>query len=521
MTSLDALIHGFAVAATPTNLLAAGLGVMLGTFAGMVPGLGISGTIALLIPISFGLDPLTALVIFGGIYYGAAYGGSTTSILLNVPGEGASVVTCIEGYAMARRGRAGAALSVAAIGSFVAGLVGLAGLVLFAPTIAGAALAFGPQEYFCIAVLALVVLSGISGQSMVQSGLMVVVGVMIGTIGIDPMSGVERFTFSLDVLLGGISFVIVVMGAYGLAEVFQTAAEGNAAVNPPKIGLRDLYPTRAEMSRAIPAIGRGSLIGFLIGLIPGPSGTISTFASYAVEKRFSRGRGEFGSGAIEGVAGPESANNGADSATLIPLLSLGLPFNAGAAMLLSGFLIHGITPGPNLVNSQPDLFWGLIASLVIGNMMLLVINLPFVGVFASVLRIPLTILMPLVAVLVLSGTYFIGNSLSDLWLAIAFGVVGYVLKGTGYNVAPLVIGLFLGPLIEKGFIQSMVLVDGSFMGLMARPFSGLLLGAAGLFIVIRIALAALRYARPSGFAFFAPAPASPPVSVLPQHNNDV
>lgn len=488
MTSLDALLQGFQLAATPTNLVAAAIGVLLGTFAGMLPGLGISGTIALLIPISFGLDPLTALVIFGSIYYGAAFGGSTTSILLNVPGEGASVVTCLEGHAMARRGRAGAALSIAAIGSFFAGMAALAGLVLFAPSIAAWALAFGPQEYFCIAVLALVVLSGISGQSMVQSGLMVVIGVMLGTIGIDPMTGVERFTMSSDILMDGISFIIVVMGVYGLAEVLQTAADGDSAVSPPRIAFRDLYPTREEFSRSVPAIGRGSIIGFLIGLVPGPSGTISTFLSYAVEKRFSRGRRQFGSGAIEGVAGPESANNAADTSTLIPLLSLGIPFNAGAALLLSGFLIHGITPGPDLVNTRPDLFWGLIASLIIGNVMLLIINLPFVGIFASLLRIPLGILMPLVAVIVLSGTYFINNNVSDLWLAITFGLLGWILKGTGYSVAPMIIGLFLGPLIERGFIQSMVLADGSLLTLMARPFSGVMLGAAGLFIVIRVGI---------------------------------
>jgi putative tricarboxylic transport membrane protein len=302
------------------------------------------------------------------------------------------------------------------------------------------------------------------------------------------MSGVERFTFSSDGLLGGISFVIVVMGAYGLSEVLQATAEGNAAARPPRIAMRDLYPTRHEMSRAAPAILRGSIIGFLLGLIPGPSGTISTFVSYSVEKRFSRGRAEFGSGAIEGVAGPESANNGADSATLIPLLSLGLPFNAGAAMLLSGFLIHGIVPGPNLVNSHPDLFWGLIASMFIGNVLLLVINLPFVGVFASVLRIPLNILMPLVALLVLVGAHFIDNTLFDVALAITFGVVGYALRATDYNVAPLIIGLFLGPLVEKGLIQSMILVDGNPLGLLSRPFSGILLGAAGAFVLVKVVL---------------------------------
>lgn len=498
MSSFEMLLNGFSVALTPTNIFAAAVGVVLGTLAGMLPGLGLSGTIALLIPISFGLDPLTALVIFAGIYYGAAYGGSTTSILLNVPGEGASVITCIEGYQMSKRGRAGAALSVAAIGSFVAGILGLICLVALATTIARAALAFGPQEYLCISVMALVLLSGITGGSMVRSGLMAAIGVMIGTVGMDPMTGVERFTFGADGLLGGVSFIVVVMGAYGLAEMLQSAASASTNRAPQKIRLSDLYPTRDEARRAVPAIARGSLIGLLIGLIPGPSGTISSFSSYAVEKRFSKGRGQFGEGAIEGVAGPEAANNGADSSTLIPLLSLGIPFNSGAALLMTGFLIHGITPGPNLVSAHPDLFWGLVASMFIGNAMLLIINLPLVGVFASILTVPLAYLMPVVSIFVLMGAYFTGYSLFDVGLVIAFGVAGYVLRATGYHMAPLVIGVFLGPLIEKSFSQSMVLLDGNALGLFARPLSGTMLAIAAIFILARLAYAGWIALRPNG-----------------------
>ena len=499
MNSLELLIQGLGVALTPGNLLAAGIGVLLGTLAGMLPGLGLSGTIALLIPISFGLEPLTALVIFAGIYYGAAYGGSTTSILLNVPGEGASVVTCIEGYPMARRGRAGAALSVAAVGSFVAGLVGLVGLVLLSGTISQAALAFGPQEYFCIALLALVVLAGVTGGSIVKSGLMAVIGLMLGTVGMDPMTAVERFTFSSDVLLAGVPFVIVIMGTYGLAEILQTAADREKTMSPPRVRFKDLYPTREEARRAAPAIARGSLIGFFCGLIPGPSGTIASFSSYFVEKRWSRGKSQFGDGAIEGVAGPESANNGADSSSLIPLLSLGIPFNSGAAMLLTGFLIHGITPGPMLVSSHPDLFWGLIASMFVGNLLLLIINVPLVGVFASVLSVPLAYLMPIVSVFVVLGAYFINYGLHDIWLAVAFGLIGYVLRATGYHLAPLIIGVFLGPLVERGFVQSMVLLDGNPLGFFARPLSGTMLGLAILFILVRIVI--LFWAKPAGRGF--------------------
>jgi putative tricarboxylic transport membrane protein len=509
MSSLELLLHGFSVALTPNNILAACIGVLLGTLAGMLPGLGLSGTIALLIPISFGLDPLTALVIFAGIYYGAAYGGSTTSILLNVPGEGASVVTCIEGYQMSKRGRAGAALSVAAIGSFVAGVLGLVSLVALATMIARAALAFGPQEYLCIAVLALVLLSGITGGSVVRSALMASIGIMIGTVGVDPMTGIERFTFGSDGLLSGISFIVVVMGTYGLAEMLHTAANKNVAINPPRVRFKDLYPTREEARRAAPAIARGSLMGLLIGLIPGPSGTISSFLSYAVEKRFSKGRKEFGHGAIEGVAGPEAANNGADSSTLIPLLSLGIPFNSGAALLLTGFLIHGITPGPGLVANHPDLFWGLVASMFIGNAMLLIINLPLVGLFASMLTVPLAYLMPIVSVFVLMGAYFTGYSLFDVGLVIGFGVAAYVLRATGYHMAPLVIGMFLGPLIEKSFAQSMVLQDGNLLSLFARPLSGTMLTIAIAFLILRLAFAAWSSRRAPASAVPTPeAPAS-------------
>ena len=485
--SFDLLMHGFAIALTPTNLMAAIVGVILGTLVGVLPGLGISGAIALLLPMSYGLEPLTALTIFAAIYYGAMYGGSTTSILVNVPGEGASVVTCIEGHAMARKGRAGAALTVAAIGSFVAGTLGLVGLTLFAPRIADWALAFGPPEYFALAVLGFIILTGVTGGSMVRAGLMVLVGIMLGTVGIDPMTGILRFTMGSTDLGKGIEFVIVIMGAYGLGEVLQSIAAPRREVTPITVRLRELYPTREEMRRAVPAMFRGGLIGFLIGLIPGPSATISSFASYAIEKRVSGHADEFGHGAIEGVAGPELANNAAESATLIPLLSLGLPFNSSAAMLLSGFLIHGIAPGPLLVTSYPDLFWGLIALMFIGNFFLLIVNLPFVGVFAQLLRTPIEILMPLVAMVVMVGGYVINNSIFDLWLLIVFGVMGYLMRLGNYNFTPMVIGLFLGPTMEKSFQQSMVMLDGNFFALFLRPLAGAMLWLGLAILVAMIA----------------------------------
>lgn len=476
MSAFEMLIHGFGVALTPTNMIAAVIGVVFGTLTGVLPGLGISGAIALLLPISFGMEPLTALIIFAGIYYGAMYGGSTSSILVNVPGEGASVVTCIEGYPMARKGRAGAALAVAAIGSFVAGTLGLVALTFFAPIIADAALAFGPPEYFCMSVLGLVVLSGISSGSRLRAGLMALIGVMLGTIGLDPMTGIGRFTFGVDDLAKGIEFVIAVMGAYGLGEVIYTLSGPANQSAMVKVRFREIYPTREEMRRSIAPIFRGGVLGFLLGLIPGPSATISSFASYALERKISPHRHEFGKGAIEGVAGPESANNAAESSTLIPLLSLGLPFNSSTAMLLSGFMIHGITPGPLLMTSYPDLFWGLVASMFIGNVFLLIVNLPFVGVFASLLRTPLSILMPVVALIVAVGAYIINNSFFDVWLLVGFGILGYVARLAHYDLAPMIIGLFLGPTIEKGLHQAMVIVDGDIGALFLRPFSGIMLG---------------------------------------------
>jgi putative tricarboxylic transport membrane protein len=489
------LLHGFDVAFTLTNITAAMIGVIFGTLTGVLPGLGISGAISLLLPISFGLHPLTALTLFSGIYYGAMYGGSTSAILVNVPGEGPSVITCIEGHAMARKGRAGAALAVAAVGSFVAGVLGLVGLTFFAPIIADAALAFGPPEYFCIAFLGLVLLSGITGKSMLRSAMMVLIGIMLGTVGLDPMTGIMRFTFGVEGFMKGFDFIIVIMGAYGLGEVLYTIAEPIKAEPLVKVGFRDLYPTRTEMKRSVPAIFRGTFIGCLIGLIPGPSSTISSFASYAVEKNVSKHRDEFGSGAIEGVAGPESANNSAESSALIPLLSLGLPFTSSAAMLLSGFLIHGITPGPLLVSTHPDLFWGLVASMFIGNLFLLIVNLPFVGVFASLLRTPLHILMPMVALVVMVGAYVLNNSFFDLGVLIVFGIIGYVLRLVGYEFTPMVIGLFLGPAVEKGLMQTMVLVDGNILGLFMRPFSGVMIGLALLFILAKILRTAWKWTR--------------------------
>jgi putative tricarboxylic transport membrane protein len=480
---VDMLLNGFYVSLSLSNLLACTVGVLLGTLVGVLPGIGPIGTIALLLPLSFNMNATASIIMFAGIYYGAMFGGSTTSILLNVPGEAASVITCMDGHAMAKKGRGGAALAVAAIGSFIAGTMGLIGLTFFAPMLADAALIFGPPEYFSIAVLGLIILTRLTGTSMLKSSLMAVVGIMLGTIGLDSLTGISRFSFGIDALQRGIEFSVIAMGLFGVSELLETMIQPTIKQRLQKVRFRELYPNQEEWRRSIAPIFRGGMIGFLAGLLPGPAGIISTFASYAVEKKRSKNPQEFGNGAIEGVAGPESANNAAASATMIPLLSLGLPFSAGSAILLSGFMIHGIVPGPTLINQHADLFWGLIASMYIGNVLLLIINLPLVGIFASLLKTPLNILMPIVLVVTITGAYSINNSFFDLALLIGFGILGFFMKRTGYDPAPLIIGLILGPTLETGLTQSLIIGNGNVWSFFTRPISGIILGI-GLFIII-------------------------------------
>jgi putative tricarboxylic transport membrane protein len=483
---LGMLAKGFMVSLDPVNLAACALGVIIGTLAGVLPGIGPIGAIALLLPLSFNFDVTSSLILFAGIFYGAMFGGSTTSILLNVPGEAASIVTCIDGHAMARKGRAGAALAVAAIGSFIAGTMGLVGLTFFAPPLAELALVFGPPEYFAISVLGLVILARLTGGSPLKAALMVVVGIALGTVGMDGMTGVSRFTFEIDELHRGMEFVIIVMGLYGISEIISTMAEPVEKTVLQAVRFRELYPSGEEWRRSVGPIWRGGIIGFLVGLLPGPAATISTFISYAVEKRRSKQPEAFGHGAIEGVAGPESANNAAASATMIPLLSLGLPFTPASAILLSGFLLHGVTPGPTLVTEKPDLFWGMLASMYIGNVLLLIINLPLVGLFANILKTPMNILMPIVAMITITGAYAINNSIFDLWLLLIFGVLGFFLKKTGFEPTPLVIGLILGPTLERGLAQGLIIGNGDIWSIFTRPIAGTLLGIAAAIIIYNL-----------------------------------
>jgi len=475
MDVLTNLTQGFVTAMSMQNLTACFIGVLIGTIVGVLPGIGPVGAMALLLPFSFGLDAGTSLILLAGIYYGAMYGGSTTSILINVPGEAASVVTCMDGYQMAKKGRAGAALAVAAIGSWVAGTVGVLLMMLFAPMLGEAALAFGPQEYFAIAVLGMLLLSNLTGDSFVRSLLMFVLGMMISTIGIDAVTGYNRLSFGVLSLTRGVEFLPCAMGLFGMAEVFAIALRPYDVGNLIKVRFRELYPSRDELKRSIAPIARGSLLGFPIGLIPGPAAILSSLVSYRLEKGLAKRPDEFGKGAIEGVAGPESANNAAAAGAMVPLLALGIPFAPATAVLLGGLMIHGVAPGPTFMTSHASLFWLVVASMYIGNLMLLILNLPLVGVFASLTKVPPKTLIPVVTVVMLIGAYSLNNSYFDVFMLLLFGVLGFVLKVLDFSATPVLVGLVLGPVFEKGLRQAMILSDGNFFALFQRPISGTLL----------------------------------------------
>jgi putative tricarboxylic transport membrane protein len=464
----------------PSNVLACFAGAVLGTLVGVLPGLGPAAAMALVLPLTLKLGPAAGLVMLAGIYYGSMYGGSTTSILVNVPGEAASVVTAIDGYRLARRGRAGAALAVAALASFVAGTFSVIALQLFAPAVARAALAFGPAEYFAFTLLGLVLLANLTGGSPVKALAMVGLGLMLSTVGMDPLGGTVRFTFDVEGAQAGLSFIAVATGLFGVAEVLAAAARPSAAVAPAAVKFRDLYPSREELRRAVPPMLRGSVLGFLIGLVPGPAATIASFVSYGVERRVGPHRHELGQGAIEGVAGPEAANNAAAGGGMVPLLSLGLPFTPATAVLMSGMLLQGVTPGPFLLRDHPQVFWSVIGSLYVGNVMLLVLNLPLVGIFARVATIPARYLMPVVLVLCAMGAFADNNNLFDVWVMVGAGLLGWLMRALGYEPAPLVLGLVLGPVMERSLLQALTIARGDVNGLWESTLSAsILILAAG------------------------------------------
>jgi len=490
-------MNGFGIATTAQNLFYCLMGAIVGTLVGVLPGLGPIAGIALLIPATYGLNATSAIIMLAGIYYGAMYGGSTTSILLNVPGETASVITCIDGYQMAQKGRAGPALAMCAIGSFVAGTIGIFGLVFLAPPLAEAALAFGPPEYFSLMAFGFIVLSNVTGTSLIKSLMMAVVGLIIGTIGLDPVAGDARFAFDYAPLLGGIEFVAVAIGLFGIGEVLANVER------PPEVlgqrvlvpRLRELFPTLQDLKRSIGAILRGTGIGFGVGLVPGPAPVIATYASYMTEKKVSKHPEEFGKGAIEGVAGPESANNSACQSAFIPLFVLGIPFAPPTAILLGALMIHGVTPGPMMIGQHPELFWGVIASMYIGNFVLLLLNLPFVPFFANILRIPKNILLPLVILFCITGMYTVNNSVFDIWMMLLFGALGFMMRKWAYEGAPLLLALVLGPKLEAAFRQSLMISHGNFGIFVNRPVSLVFLLGALIFLSAPLLKLAWRRAR--------------------------
>jgi putative tricarboxylic transport membrane protein len=483
MGPIDGLAYGFSIALLPGNLFACFVGVLVGTIVGVLPGIGPVGAMALLLPSTFAMDPASALIMLAGIYYGAMYGGSTTSILVNVPGEAGSVVTLLDGYQMTKKGRAGAALTIAAVGSFVAGSLGVIGIMLAAGWLADVAIQFGPPEYFAITLGGLLLLSRLTGGSLVTAFVMVSIGLALGTVGMDSISALRRFTFGSVQLSQGVELVPVIMGVYGVAEILLLAEEGIAKTKIAGVKLRELLPTREEWRRSTMPIARGSVVGFISGLVPGPAAVLSTFIAYAVEKRVSKTPEKFGTGMVEGVAGPEAANNAATAGAMVPLLSLGIPFSPATAILLGALVIHGLQPGPLMISQRPEVFWGFIASMYIGNLMLLILNLPMVSLFVSVLRLPQHILGTLVLLLCLVGAYSLSNSFLDLWVLAIFGVLGYALRKLRVDPSPMVVALVLGPMMEKTLRQALFLTRGSVLDLVTRPLSAtiLILAAIALF----------------------------------------
>jgi len=464
------LLLGFSVALQPTILVYAFVGCLIGTLVGMMPGLGPLAGISLLLPATFGLNPIVAIVLLAGVYYGAMYGGSTTSILMRIPGEAASVMTCVDGYAMTKNGRAGPALAIAAIGSFFAGTLGVVGLMLLAPTLAAFALRFGPPEYTALLLMGLFILAYMSGGSMLKTLATAVLGLLLGMIGIDVMSGYTRFNFGIVELGDGVGIVPVAVGLFGISEILLTAG----AAAPPQVQrprLRDLIPSREEFRLSVGPIARGSLLGFMIGIIPGSAHIISSFVSYGIERRISKHPERFGNGAIEGVAGPESANNAAASGAFVPMMALGIPTSPVTAVMIAAIMVHGILPGPLLIQQQPDLFWGFVASMYVGNVVLLILNLPMVGLFVNLLRIPYAYLYPCILCFCILGTYSVASSLVDVWILLVMGAIGYVLRKLEYDLAPVALGLVLAPMLELSLRQSLAMSAGDYGIFLERPIA--------------------------------------------------
>ena len=478
MESLLSLLDGFSVALQGWNLLWCLVGVTLGMFVGIMPGLGPIATMAMLIPITYTMTAVESIIMLSGIFYGAMYGGTITSVLINVPGEGASVITCIDGYQMTKQGRAGTALGVAAIGSFVGGTVAVLGLTFLGPVLAKFALKFGPPEFFCFILLGMTMLVGLMGQSLVKGVISALFGFLLATIGMDPMSGATRFAFGNMELAGGVELVGIAMGLFGISEIMISSEETWKTAKPPEI--KKLFPEKEEWPSTWASIFRGTVSGFLIGLIPGGTTVIASIMSYGIEKKCAKDPSRFGHGAIEGVAGPETANNAAAGSAMIPLMTLGIPSSPTIALLFGAFMLHGLTPGPALFTTNPDFVWGLIASFYIGNVILVIMNLPLARMWAKVAQVPFDIMFPLVVVFCIIGAYSTDNRLWDVGMMLLFGVIGYFMKKMDFPLAPTILCFVLGRLFENTFLQSMYMSQGSMLIFIQKPICLVLLCVSGL-----------------------------------------
>jgi putative tricarboxylic transport membrane protein len=465
--------------------------VVVGMLIGVLPGLGPAATIAILLPVTFGIEPVTAIIMLAGIFYGAQYGGTITSVLLRLPGEASSVVTVFDGHALARKGKAGTALGIAAIGSFIGGTVSIIALSLLAPVVASFALDFGPPEYTALALLGILLVSTVSSGHRLKALIAACVGLLLATVGRDGFTSAERFTFGNLSLADGLDFVPIAMGLFGLGEILYNLEERHRAVQAPAT-VANVWPSKKDLRESSGAIGRGSVLGFLLGILPGGGATLSSLAAYAMEKRRAKDPSRFGKGAIEGVAAPESANNAAATSSFIPLLTLGIPANATMAVIFGALLIQGVSPGPQLVSEDPELFWGVVNSMYLGNILLLIMSIPLVGLFVRILRVRATVLAPITVLITLVGVYTVNNDVFDIILVIVFGALGYLMKKLGFDPGPLVLAFVLGSLLEESLRRSLLIFDGDATGFLTRPISGTLLAVFVLVAALPVVRTLLR-----------------------------
>lgn len=481
---LQNIFFGFSIVLQPGNLVYCFLGVLIGTLVGVLPGIGPNAAMAILLPMTYKMEPVSAIIAMAGIYYGAMYGGSTTAILVNIPGEAASVVTTLDGYQMAQSGRAGPALGICAFSSFIAGTFSVIGLMLIAPPMATFALKFGPPEYFSLIILGMLLLIYLSSGSVPKALAVAAFGVLLSVIGTDIITGRARFHFGIPSLMDGFDIIPIIMGVFGISEVFVNLEHEIKTTGLKTFNIGRLLPTRQDWIESKWPIIRGTVVGFVLGILPGGGAIISSFTAYAIEKKLSKHPDRFGHGAIAGVAAPEAANNSATGGAFIPALTLGIPSNAVMVMILATLMVHGVQPGPLLMKDHPDVFWGVVTSMYIGNVMLLILNLPLIGLWLQILRIPYRILFPLIILFCVIGVYSINNSIFQINVMIAFGVVGYIFRKTGYESAPLVLAFLLGPILENSLRQSLIMADGSLLVFLTRPLSAVFIITAALLVII-------------------------------------